>query len=251
MLHYTKLLCTILCILLFTACHRPLRVSKTTGEVLLVDSTYKHVQDTQYLQSLAPIKEDLEKQLGAPIGYAPEALRVYQPECPLLNWASDALLAIARQKCPEPVDVAVVNIGGMRCEWAAGDITFRNVFELMPFDNMLVVLTLKGSDLQQLCEIFAYSGGQGVAGMRIKAIGDRVMQQEALVTINGKPLEMEKTYTVATSDYLSQGNDGMLPLKNHIKYWNSEEKIRDLYIEYIKQVKVVQAKVDGRMDIQM
>ena len=85
--------------------------------------------------------------------------------------------------------------------------------------------------------------------MRIKAVGDRVMQQEALVTINGKPLEMDKTYTVATSDYLSQGDDGMLPLKNYIKYWNSEEKIRDLYIEYIKQVKTVQAKVDGRMGI--
>ena len=251
MLHQAKLLCTILFVSLFTACHRPLHVSKTTGQVLLVDSTYKAVQDTQYLQSLAPIKEDLEKQLGAPIGYAPEALRVYQPECPLLNWASDALLAIARQKCPDPVDVAVVNIRGMRCEWAAGDITFRNVFELMPFDNMLVVLTLKGSDLQQLCEIFAYSGGQGVAGMRIKAVGDRVMQQDALVTINGNPIEMDKTYTVATSDYLSQGNDGMLPLKNYIKYWNSEEKIRDLYIEYIKQVKVVQAKVDGRMDIRL
>jgi 2',3'-cyclic-nucleotide 2'-phosphodiesterase (5'-nucleotidase family) len=69
------------------------------------------------------------------------------------------------------------------------------------------------------------------------------------VTINGKTLEMDKTYTVATSDYLSQGNDGMLPLKNHIHCWNSQEKIRDLYIEYIKQVKVVQAKVDGRMSI--
>ena len=249
MLHHTKLLFAILLVSLFTACHRPLRVGKTTGEVLLVDSTYNVMQDTQYLQSLAPIKEDLEKQLGAPIGYAPEALQVYQPECPLLNWASDALLAMARQLSPEPVDVAVVNIGGMRCEWAAGDITFRNVFELMPFDNMLVVLTLKGSDLQQLCEIFAYSGGQGVAGMRIKAIGDRVMQQDALVTINGNPIEMDKTYTVATSDYLSQGNDGMLPLKNYIKYWNSEEKIRDLYIEYIKQVKTVKAQVDGRMSI--
>ena len=85
--------------------------------------------------------------------------------------------------------------------------------------------------------------------MRIKAVGDRVMQQEALVTINGQPLETDKTYTVATSDYLSQGNDGMLPLKNYIKYWNSGEKIRDLYIEYIKQVKVVQAKVDGRMGV--
>mgnify|MGYP003294623894 CR=1 FL=1 len=251
MLHHTKLFYTFLLISLFTACHRPLQVSKVTGQILLVDSTYNTVQDTQYLQSLAPIKADLEAQLGAPIGYAPEEMRVYQPECPMLNWASDALLAIAQDLYPEPVDVAVVNIGGMRCDWAAGDITVRNVFELMPFDNMLVVLTLKGSDLQQLGKIFAYSGGQGVAGMRVKAIGDRVMQQDALVTINGKPIEMDKTYTVATSDYLSQGNDGMLPLKNHIQCWNSEEKIRDLYIEYIKQVKVVQAKVDGRMDIQM
>ena len=250
MLHNTKHFCTMLLLAaLFTACHRPMRVAATQGQILMIDSTLDAIQDTQYLQFLAPIKADLEAQLGTPIGYAPVALEVHQPECTMLNWASDALLAMARQLCPEPVDVAVVNIGGMRCEWPAGDITFRHVFELMPFDNMLVVLTIKGSDLQQLCEIFAYGGGQGIAGMRIKAVGDRVMQQEALVTINGKPLEMDKTYTVATSDYLSQGNDGMLPLKNYIKYWNSEEKIRDLYIEYIKQVKVVQAKVDGRMEV--
>lgn len=251
MLHQTKPLCTILCILLFTACHRPLHVSKITGQILLVDSTYNAVQDTMYLQSLAPIKADLEAQLGAPIGYAPEEMRVYQPECPMLNWASDALLAIAQDLYPEPVDVAVVNIGGMRCEWAAGDITFRNVFELMPFDNMLVVLTLPGSDLQQLCEIFVSSGGQGAAGMRIQSVSDKAKQQDVLVTINGTPLEMDKTYTVATSDYLSQGNDGMLPLKNHTHCWNSEEKIRELYIEYIKQVKTVQAKVDGRMGIRL
>ena len=245
MLHHTKLFYTFLLISLFTACHRPLRISKTTGEVLLVDSTYNAMQDTQYLQSLAPIKEDLEKQLGAPIGYAPEALRVYQPECPLLNWASDALLAIARQKCPEPVDVAVVNIGGMRCEWAAGEITFRNVFELMPFDNELVVLTLTGEEILRLCEIFAINNGEGVAGLRLKARNAKLLE----VTINGNPIKKDKTYTVATSDYLSQGNDGMLPLKNYIKYWNSEEKIRDLYIEYIKQVKTVKAQVDGRMSI--
>jgi 2',3'-cyclic-nucleotide 2'-phosphodiesterase (5'-nucleotidase family) len=191
----------------------------------------------------------MEHELNIPIGYAPEALPVYAPECPMLNWASDALLAIARERCPEPVDVAVVNIGGMRCEWAAGDITFKNVFELMPFDNMLVVLTLKGNDLQQLCEIFASTGGQGIAGMRIQTVGDKVMQQEARVTINGKALDMDRTYTVATSDYLSQGNDGMLPLKYHTQCWNSQEKIRDLYIEYIKQVKTVTAKVDGRMGV--
>lgn len=237
---------------LCTNCVRqPAKVLRAEGHILMVDSTLDAIQDSTYIAHLAPIKADLEAQLGVPIGYAPEDLHVYQPECPMLNWASDALLAMARELYPEPVDVAVVNIGGMRCEWAAGDITFQNVFELMPFDNMMVVLTLKGSDLQHLCEIFAYSGGQGVAGMRIKAVGDQVMQQDALVTINGKPLEWDKTYTVATSDYLSQGNDGMLPLKNYIHYWNSEEKIRDLYIEYIKQVKVVQAKVDGRMSVRL
>lgn len=232
-----------------SACHRSMHVAESQGEIIMIDSTVDALQDTAYLQHIAPAKATLEAQLNDPIGYAPEAMPVYAPECPMLNWASDALLAIARKLCPEPVDVAVVNIGGMRCEWAAGDITFRNVFELMPFDNMLVVLTLKGSDLQQLCEIFAYSGGQGIAGMRIKAVGDKTMQQDALVTINGKAIDMDKTYTVATSDYLSQGNDGMLPLKNYIHCWNSEEKIRDLYIEYIKQVKVVEAKVDGRMNV--
>ena len=242
---------TYICVLLvlMASCHRPMKVVEKTSTVVVIDSTLDLIQDTAYLSALSPIKTDLEAKLEVPIGYAPVALEVHQPECTMLNWASDALLAMARQLSPEPVDVAVVNIGGMRCEWPAGDITFRHVFELMPFDNMLVVLTLKGSDLQQLCEIFAYENGQGIAGMRIKAIGDRVMQQEALVTINGKPLEMDKTYTVATSDYLSQGNDGMLPLKNYIKCWNSEEKIRDLYIEYIKQVKVVEAKVDGRMNV--
>jgi 2',3'-cyclic-nucleotide 2'-phosphodiesterase (5'-nucleotidase family) len=215
----------------------------------MIDSCLDAIQDSTYLLDLAPVKANMEHELNIPIGYAPEALPVYAPECPMLNWASDALLAIARERCPEPVDVAVVNIGGMRCEWAAGDITFKNVFELMPFDNMLVVLTMKGNDLQQLCEIFASTGGQGIAGMRIQTVGDKVMQQEARVTINGKALDMDRTYTVATSDYLSQGNDGMLPLKYHTQCWNSQEKIRDLYIEYIKQVKTVTAKVDGRMGV--
>lgn len=246
MLHHTTLPYTSLLILvLFTACYRPLHVSKTTGEILLVDSTYNAVQDTQYLQSLAPIKADLEAQLGAPIGYAPEALRVYQPECPLLNWASDALFEMAKQLYPEQVDMAVVNIGGMRCNWGAGDITFRHVFELMPFDNELVVLTLQGKDILELCEIFAQSGGQGVAGLRMKAEKGIVKSAK----IEGKEIVPEAYYTVATSDYLSQGTDGMTPLKNHIQLWKSDKKIRDLYIEYIQQVKIVQSIVDGRMNI--
>ena len=226
------------------ACHRQARVVEATGEIIMVDSTADAIQDTTYLSHLAPIKQDLERELNIPIGYAPAAMQVYPPECPMLNWASDALLAIARQLSPESVDVAEVNIGGMRCEWAAGDITFRNVFELMPFDNELVVLTLQGKEILSLCEIFAKNGGEGVAGLRIVAQKGTIKSAK----IAGKEIVPEAYYTVATSDYLSQGNDGMTPLKNSINTWKSQKKIRDLYIEYIQQVKTVQAKVDGRMN---
>lgn len=238
---------TSLCVLfiMMSACHRPMRVVKASGEALMIDSALDAIQDTAYLVSMAPIKADLESQLSIPIGYAPRALEVHQPECTMLNWASDALWAKARELSPKPVDMAIVNIGGMRCNWAAGNITFKHVFELMPFDNELVVLTMQGKDILELCDIFALSGGQGVAGLRMKSKGGVVIS----ATIAGKNILPEAYYTVATSDYLSQGTDGMVPLKNSVELWKSEQKIRDLYIEYIKQVHMVEAVVDGRMDV--
>ena len=71
--------------------HRPSNVTHIKGDILLIDSGLDAMQDSTYLSELAPIKANLEVQLGAPIGYAPKALEVYKPECPMLNWASDAL----------------------------------------------------------------------------------------------------------------------------------------------------------------
>ena len=236
-----------LCLAMCASCSRPLKMVRAEGKVIMIDSTLDAIQDSSYLAYLAPIKADLEANLGAPIGYAPKDLEVHQPECSMLNWASDALWEMAKQLYPEQVDMAVVNIGGMRCNWGAGDITFRNVFELMPFDNQLVVLTIRGEELLALCDVFSKYGGQGVAGLRMSA--KKGVLKSA--TISGKNIVPEAYYTVATSDYLSQGNDGMTPLKNYQSIWKSERKIRDLYIEYIQQVKTVEAQVDGRMDITM
>ena len=236
------LLLLIVCI---SCIHKPATITSKKGEIVLIDSCFNAIQDSAYLAYLAPIKAGLEEQLGAPIGYAPRDLEVYQPECPMLNWASDALLAKARELSPQQVDVAVVNIGGMRCNWGAGDITFRHVFELMPFDNELVVLTLPGKEVIALCEVFAKGGGEGIAGMSMKA--EKGVLKYAKIA--GAAIQPDALYTVATSDYLSQGNDGMKPLKNHTAIWKSERKIRDLYIEYIQQVQRVEAQVDGRMQI--
>lgn len=228
------------------ACHRPLRIVESNSEVIMIDSTLDAIQDTAYLRYISPIKAELEQALNTPIGYAPEIMTVHQSECNMLNWASDALLYMARQRYHSRVDMALVNIGGMRCEWAAGDITRRHIFELMPFDNELVVLTMTGEEMLNLCNVCVQRGGEGVAGIRVKGRNGKLIS----ATIDGKKIVPTAFYTVATSDYLSQGNDGMTPLTQHEDLWRSEEKIRDLYIEYVEQVKTVEAQIDGRMDIQ-
>lgn len=236
---------SLLLVVLVSACHRSVRVVSVSTEAISIDETKDSVQDSAYLAMLQPVTTALNEQLDIVIGYAPEALTVEQPECTMLNWASDALLAVARRYCPEPVDLAIVNIGGMRTQWEAGDITLRSVYELMPFDNELVVLTLSGADIVELCQIFAEDGGQGVAGLRMAAEQKQLID----VTIGGKPVDDRQLYRVATSDYLAGGTDHMIPLTRAVATWRSEQKIRDLYIEYISENKTVTATVDGRMDV--
>ena len=208
-----------------------------------MDASSDGIQDLNYLAQLAPTKADLEEQLNVQIGYAPERLWVGDPECPMLNWATDALWEAAKKVYPEKVDIAIVNMGGMRCEWPAGAITKEKVFELMPFDNELVVLTLKGEDVIALCESFARYGGQGVAGMRVKTVDGRL----ADVQVGGKAVNPKALYTVATSDYLSGGTDHMDALTRYVEYWRSELKIRDLYLEAVQTQDTIRAVVDGRM----
>lgn len=242
-----KIIVCFLCSLFFlTACQRPERhVVAVTTEAIKVNANADGIQDAAYLAQLAPLKADLEREMSMQVGYAPERMWVGAPECPMLNWASDALWEAAKQTYPGHVDIAIVNMGGMRCEWPKGPITRGNVFELMPFDNRLVVLTLKGSDVLALCESFARYGGQGVAGMRVTIVDGRV----ANVMIGGKALNTKATYTVATSDYLAGGTDHMEALSRYTDYWNSDLLIRELYLSAVQTQDTVRAAVDGRMTI--
>jgi 2',3'-cyclic-nucleotide 2'-phosphodiesterase (5'-nucleotidase family) len=201
------------------------------------------VQDHAYTAYLAPTKAALEREMNVQIGYAPERLWVGEPECPMLNWATDALWEAAKKAYPGRVDIAIANMGGMRCSWDAGPVTKGCVFELMPFDNVLVVLTLKGEDVLALCESFARYGGQGVAGMRVKTVDGQL----ADVQVDGKPVDPKALYTVATSDYLSGGTDHMEALTRYTDCWKSDLLIRDLYLEAVRTQDTIRAVVDGRM----
>ena len=236
-----------LCVMAFTACTQPTKqVVSATTEAIKIDSTLDAIQDTDYIAYLAPTREALDQIMGVQLGYAPENMWVGAPECPMLNWATDALWEAAKKVYPGQVDIAIANRGGMRCSWPQGPITRGHVFNLMPFENELVVLTLKGSDVIDLCESFARYGAQGVAGMRVTIIDGKL----ADVTVGGKAVNPNATYTIATSDYLSGGTDHMTALTHHVDYWKSDLKIRDLYEQAVLDQDTLRITLDGRMTIQ-
>ena len=148
------------------------------------------------------------------------------------------------------VDLAVVNMGSLRMTLPKGNITVGNIFQLMPFENELVILRLKGSEVKKLLDIFALEGGQGVAGVRME-IKDG---QAANCLIQGMPIEMNKLYSIATNDFLAGGNDRMIPLASPEKRMDTALKIRNILMEYVvretQNGRKIQSRLDGRIRVQ-
>jgi len=123
------------------------------------------------------------------------------------------------------------------------------VFELMPFENELVIVWLKGDKLNGLLQYFAGMGGEGISGIRME-----IKEKKAvIITVGGKPLDMEKLYSIATNDYLAGGNDKMIQLAQNVKRINTGIKVRDMLLDYIKGETLkgnkIQSKLDGRITV--
>ena len=211
-----------------------------------MDASLDGIQDVQYIHQLAPTKAVIDKEMSVRVGYLPDTMWVGSPECPLLNWLTDALWEQAKLVYPGKVDMALVNMGSVRTEWLPGELTFGHIYSVMPFENKLVVLTFYGQDIIDLCASFGQYGAQGVAGARVTIIDGQL----ADLTIGGKPVNPKKKYTLATSDYLTGGEDNMEALTRYIDRWNSDYSIRNLYIQAAQAQDTIRAAVDGRMTIE-
>ena len=145
--------------------------------------------------------------------------------------------------------MAVVNMGSLRALLPKGDITVGNIFQLMPFENELVVLWLRGKDVKRLLDIFAAEGGQGVAGVRMQIKDGKAVN----CTIQGKPIDDETLYSIATNDFLAGGNDRMIPLASPVKRVDPGLKIRNILMEYViretHEGRKIQSKLDGRISV--
>ncbi len=187
------------------------------------------VPDSELDQLIAPYRDQMEAQMNEVLADCPTPMRTGRPEGALGNLIADFVLARARLSSRVPADACVLNNGGLRVPWSQGPITLGLVFEVMPFDNDLVVLRLTSDQVRQLADEIAARGGEPVAGMEFEIQGERAIGLE----VAGAPVA-DRDYWIATSDYLADGGGGMPTL------WEGQERvslgilIRDLIADAVR-----------------
>ncbi len=188
-------------------------------------------RDSVVLSMLKNYRDSVDKNMDEVMAMSSAELLKELPNSTLGNFLADAYLWGASKYSNKQVDVAFMNHGGIRVNrMPAGKITRRHIFEVMPFDNALVLIEVKGNVLNNYLNFLAADGGGGgVAGLTY-----RIQDKQAVdILINGKPLDLDRTYLMANSDYAVDGGGGFTAFKqmsqNRTNYLQ-----RDVILDYCK-----------------
>lgn len=181
------------------------------------------------------------------IGFVELSLIKKKPEGTLGNFMADAYFIMAGEKFNMKIDAAFMNDGGIRLdELSAGPLTRGKIFELMPFDNILIIQKIKGTVLQEFLDLIATQRGWPVAGITMQ-IKDKKANN---VFIDGQPLDTNKIYTTVNSDFIANGGGNADMLKT-IPQINNGYLVRDALFDYIKKLKSqgkqISAKIENRV----
>ncbi|MBN8836406.1 MAG: 5'-nucleotidase C-terminal domain-containing protein [Sphingobacteriia bacterium] len=179
---------------------------------------------------LMPYRVQLTDSMHKVIGFALSGMIKKQPESALGNLVADALLLMSQKKFDTPVDAALLNYGSIRSFLPKGDITVERIYEIIPFDNTAVLLPITGELLQQILNRFSEKGGCLVAGIRFTIDAEK---KAVSIVIGNKPLQPLQVYTIVMPDFLANGGDGFIELRQ-LKYDSKNYLIRDALLDFIK-----------------
>lgn len=220
-------------------------------------SSYEYIQypiqksqiDSSIERTIMPYRDSLEKEMNEVIGISEIDLQREKgkPETLLGNFTADLVLERARNKSGLPVDFCVLNFGGLRSNIGKGPVTKGAVFELMPFENEIVVLKISSNTFLKLLMYLASVGGQPISGFQLEIENNLPTH---LYNGNSEITHNEKSdYYIATSDYLANGGDNMSFFSEAKEVIQTGYKLRDAIIDYIIQNKTISSKLDGRIKI--
>ena len=195
-------------------------------------------EDENLLKLLTPYAANVETMLAEVIGTATALFpneEVRLKETALGDLVADSMLWYTENLNP---DFAIQNGGGIRNSISPGDISKKAIYETLPFDNSVMVLHLTGSQLQELFDFFpSIKRGKGAfpqfsEGVQVTI--DFITGEAKDITINGEPIDPERTYVITTNSYLAAGGDGYRQMKEASYKYDTSAFQRDVFIDYIK-----------------
>ena len=223
------------------------KVRSTKWKQLEVTSDLDKNPDSLALAIIAPYKASVDSVMSPVLGMSRVAMVPKRPESLLSNWAADVLVEGSTATGLPVADMGLVNIGGLRNNMPEGMVTCGDIILISPFENTLVVLEMKGKHMLELMRNIAAVGGEGVSSsVRMVISKDRKLIS---ATINGEEISRKRTYTVATLDYLAEGNDKMFALKKARKRHDIGLKTREVLMESVIKHRIIDSKIEGRIVI--
>jgi 5'-nucleotidase len=227
-----------------------IQVKTIKSETVKVDSSI--ASDSSILAIIEPYQELLIKQVKEVIGYNAQTLsnEIVDLQSTLGNTYADICLDYAlikfKEQTGKKIDFAFFNYGGLRQSVYKGPIKVEDIFQLMPFENMLVVAEMTGEQVQALFDYFEeHKKAHPISGARLTFKGERITE----ILIDGEKISKSSNYLVLTNDYLQKGGDNMTFFKDPVKLYQLDVKIRDVIISEIKRKDTIIGSIDNRIKI--
>ncbi len=215
------------------------------GLVTLYD--YRYRADSEVEQRLQPYLDRVEDELSRVVGKTITSIERDPTETsPLGNLVTDVM------RRSVGADLAFQNAFGIRDNLPAGEITRREVFSVLPFQNYIVELELKGETIRRIFEGIVRGEEDIVtqfSGARVEVDYDRPEGERVTeLQVGGEPLDEEKKYTVATSNFLVYSGEGMEGLSEAIERRNHDDKLLYKLLErHIEENSPVAPPVEQRL----
>ena len=191
--------------------------------------------DSSIVKIINPYKIQLDKQMDEVISYTKSELKKGKPESNLGNFICDLSL----DRVNKQADFCIFNNGGFRDVISKGNITIRDIYKVMPFENELVILELNNNEYYNLLKYITKRKGEPFGGANIIEKNDTIISE----------FNSDEKIKVLTTDYLANGGDNMSFFINK----NQKKlgvKLRDVIIDHCRKIDTIDIKLDNRYIIE-
>ncbi|QDO95604.1 hypothetical protein FNB79_17045 [Formosa sediminum] len=241
------MICT--CLVLLVSCKtKTLNLTKIEGKQIQISEELPPNQDL--IDFIKPYHDHVVSTLDSTLAYAPET---YNKNDGTFNTAIGNFMAdvvyeqanpIFKSRTGQDIDFVLLNKGGIRAPISKGNITSRTAYEIMPFENSIIVAAIKGTQVNKALNYLSKSKtAHPVSKLKLVINSDFDIVE---ASVKGQKIDDNRTYFVATNDYLYNGGDNMTFFKPNDTAYVLNYKLRNAFIDYFTKVDTINPMIDDR-----